>query len=94
MDVDIDPRGTELTALLAAADLSGHVLEVGCGDGRLARRYAPVSRLVVGLDQDHERLVSALRAGASHNSLRFLRGSLPLPLRDEAFDVALFGWSL
>ncbi|BCI54230.1 methyltransferase [Mycolicibacterium litorale] len=35
-----------------AAEQRGDVLDVGCGDGLLARRLAPVSRSVTGLDPD------------------------------------------
>ena len=37
----IDPEGAELAALGKLVDFAGlHVLEVGCGDGRLTWRYA------------------------------------------------------
>ncbi len=39
-----------LTAI--AAQHRGDVLDVGCGDGLLAQRLAPVSRSVVGIDSD------------------------------------------
>jgi SAM-dependent methyltransferase len=35
-----------------AARHRGDVLEVGCGDGLLAQRLAPVSRTVTGIDPD------------------------------------------
>jgi len=35
-----------------AAQLRGDVLDVGCGDGLLAQRLAPVSRSVTGIDPD------------------------------------------
>lgn len=35
-----------------AAEHHGDVLDVGCGDGLLAKRLAPVSRSVVGLEPD------------------------------------------
>jgi ubiquinone/menaquinone biosynthesis C-methylase UbiE len=94
--VEIDRDGVELAALLAAADLeSARVLEVGCGDGRLARRYAHRCRLVAGLDPDVERITAGRPRCPAGASLHFVCAtSVPLPFRDEAFDVALFGWSL
>lgn len=96
MGVEIDRHGVELSALVAVVDFRGAcVLEVGCGDGRLARRYAHMSRLVVGVDLDIERLNAAVFNSAAVTSLSFVGGcSAPLPFRDDAFDVALFGWSL
>jgi 2-polyprenyl-3-methyl-5-hydroxy-6-metoxy-1,4-benzoquinol methylase len=35
-----------------AAEHRGDVLDVGCGDGLLAQRLAPVSRSVTGIDPD------------------------------------------
>jgi 2-polyprenyl-3-methyl-5-hydroxy-6-metoxy-1,4-benzoquinol methylase len=35
-----------------AAELRGDVLDVGCGDGLLAQRLAPVSRSVTGIEPD------------------------------------------
>ena len=96
MGVEIDRHGHELTALLKAADFRGtRILEVGCGDGRLARRYAHLSPAIVGLDTDMERLAAAAFSSTAMASLHFVRGaSVPLPFRDDAFGMVLFGWSL
>lgn len=42
-----------------AATHHGDVLDVGCGDGLLAQRFAPVSRTVVGIDPDPAAVHSA-----------------------------------
>lgn len=87
MATDIDPEGRETQELFAAAEFSGaRVLEIGCGAGRLMRRYAHVARSAVGVDAD----------------LNSLRGSLAcvqaeafaLPFADHSFEVVVFGWSL
>jgi ubiquinone/menaquinone biosynthesis C-methylase UbiE len=96
MGVEIDRHGVELGSLLAAADLKGaRVLEVGSGDGRLARRYAHLCRMVVGLEPDIRQITGALSNSEVVASLHFVRAtSVPLPFRDQVFDAALFGWSL
>jgi cyclopropane fatty-acyl-phospholipid synthase-like methyltransferase len=41
MKIRIDPENNELRALIKIADFKEkHVLEIGCGDGRLTWRYA------------------------------------------------------
>ena len=91
----IDPDGVELAALRAMVTFEGaRVLEIGCGDGRLARRYAHAVRLAVGLDHAADRIEAALAYPAKVPSLRFVRATTALPFRDGTFDVALFGWSL
>jgi len=41
MAVRTDPEGNETLALFDLVQLDGReVLEIGCGDGRLTRRYA------------------------------------------------------
>src|SRR5207237_4736748 len=43
-----DPERTELRALRRRIPLEGaRILEVGCGDGRLTRRIAPLARACV-----------------------------------------------
>jgi ubiquinone/menaquinone biosynthesis C-methylase UbiE len=87
MATDIDPEGRETQELFAAAEFRGaRVLEIGCGAGRLMRRYADVARLAVGVDSALEglpRQLSCAQASAS---------ALPFP--DRAFELVIFGWSL
>src|SRR5262245_24898123 len=49
-----------------AAEHRGDVLDVGCGDGLLAQRLAPVSRSVTGIDPDPAAIARAADRLASH----------------------------
>jgi ubiquinone/menaquinone biosynthesis C-methylase UbiE len=84
---EIDPEGRETQELFAAADFRGaRVLEIGCGAGRLMRRYAGVARSAVGVDSAVDTLpreLPCLQAGAT-----------ALPFADGSFEVVVFGWSL
>jgi ubiquinone/menaquinone biosynthesis C-methylase UbiE len=94
----IDPEGVELRTLRELAPVDGlHVLELGCGDGRLTFQLAGATASVFAVDPDEERVAKA-------------RGSLPRELAEKVsfavagaaevepprteFDLALFSWSL
>lgn len=98
MQGDLDPDRVESRALLAAADFDGaRVLEVGCGDGRLAFRYASAPAFVLGIDPSLEQVQSALAACPSELRPRISFGqanALALPVRDRSFDIAVLAWSL
>jgi 2-polyprenyl-3-methyl-5-hydroxy-6-metoxy-1,4-benzoquinol methylase len=49
-----------------AAEHRGDVLDIGCGDGLLAQRLAPVSRSVTGIDPDPAAIARATDRLASH----------------------------
>jgi 2-polyprenyl-3-methyl-5-hydroxy-6-metoxy-1,4-benzoquinol methylase len=60
-----------------AAEHRGDVLDVGCGDGLLAQRLAPVSRSVTGIDPDPaaigraaDRLASVRHVTVSHGDFQ------------------------
>ncbi len=93
-----DPQGREPKALLEVGDFTNaRVLEIGCGDGQLACRYASETSLVVGIDT---KPTEVLRAAQSSDSalgsrMRFLRANAAaLPFRGETFEVALLASSL
>jgi ubiquinone/menaquinone biosynthesis C-methylase UbiE len=94
----IDPVGKEPKALCDAAIFAdARVLEVGCGSGRLAFRYAGVTRATVGIDPGADDIVAAVaaRPASLRDRVRFLRGSgVSMPFRNAAFDIAVFSWSL
>jgi len=93
-----DPEGFEISALDAlVSDFAGcRVLEVGCGDGRLTRRYADRAASVLAIDTDP-------------NAVATFRDRMPpgpidvraigfddevLALRARSLDVIIFSWSL
>ena len=100
MTIKSDPENNEIRALLDLVDLAGkHVLEIGCGDGRLTWRYADAAAHVTAIDPFEE-------------SIRRANANCPDILRDrvvfhyigfddfaaahgsQTFDVAIFSWSL
>lgn len=53
----IDPENNETNALLGVANFSGkHVLEIGCGDGRLTWRYADKAAHVTAIEPSAEQI--------------------------------------
>ncbi len=74
-----------------------HVLEIGCGDGRLTFQYAPRASSVLAIDPDRPSIGEAVfqqRAGGPSN-IEFRVGSIERLAKPGApFDVALFSWSL
>lgn len=110
MPILLDPEENETRALLDfTGDLSGqHVLEIGCGDGRLAWRYAGRANHVVAIDPDVHKIArarAALHPGREHADLQgrivFHAATLeafaqppPGQTHPAGFDLALLAWSL
>lgn len=104
MTILLDPEENETKALLACAgDLAGkRVLEIGCGDGRLTWRFAPMAAQVIAIDADAGKIsrarqnlppelrerVTFYACGLEQFVARFPPGS------DKPFDLALLSWSL
>lgn len=58
--VRIDPENNETRALLDMVNFSGkHVLEIGCGDGRLTWRYAEKAAHVTAIEPIAEQIALA-----------------------------------
>ena len=92
----IDPEERELTALverLPPVDAC-RVLEIGCGDGRLTRRYAPLVGSVIAIDPD-QRSIDAFRVAGVDGNVEVRACPVDqLDLPDQSVDVAIFSWSL
>jgi SAM-dependent methyltransferase len=66
----------------------GAVIDIGCAQGRLARRSARYAARVVGIDRDRHYLDRARREYAADN-ITYVEGDFTRDLGDEHFDVAL-----
>jgi ubiquinone/menaquinone biosynthesis C-methylase UbiE len=98
MSLQRDPENRESKTLHKFADFANkHVLEVGCGEGRLTWKYAPASGLTVGLDPDHDALRIAQADCPAHlqKHTHFTGASAKhIPFQKETFDIAVLAWSL
>ena len=98
MPVQIDPEGFETAHVQKFLEpANAHVLEIGCGTGRLTWRYAETARRVAGIDLDATRVQTALRECPTQLSARVAFAiaevrSLPFPA--QTFDRSLLAWSL
>jgi len=73
------------------------VLEIGCGDGRLTREYARLTKNVLAIEPDPASISEARRAFAAEGitNVSFRVGSAQrVRFGGGAFDIALFSWSL
>lgn len=81
--------------LRAAPRRCRNVLDVGCGDGRLARLLATPGRQVLGLDPSADMIASARGRGAAVEGLEFRQGAfLDQAFAPETFDLVSFVASL
>ena len=100
MTIRSDPENNEIRVLLNLADFSGkHVLEIGCGDGRLTRRYADKAAHVTAIDPFEESiqrantsLPSELRGQVAFLHTKF--EAFAAAQKSKTFDLAIFAWSL
>jgi ubiquinone/menaquinone biosynthesis C-methylase UbiE len=98
MKDSIDPEGTEIEVIHELVDFSGKkVLEVGCGDGRMTRRYADRAALVLALDPNAEKIERAIDSTpeALRSKVRFRVADIAdAELVQQAYDVAILSHSL
>ena len=100
MTIQSDPENNEIRALFDLVDFSGkHVLEIGCGDGRLTRRYAGAAAHVTAIDPFEESIRRAnanqpdsLRDRVAFHHIAF--EDFAAAHRSQTFDVAILSWSL
>lgn len=74
-----------------------HVLELGCGEGRLTFQLARAAASVVAVDPDEERVVNARRSLPAElaGKVSFaVAGAAEVKAPGRRFDLALFAWSL
>lgn len=88
----------EAAAIAALVSLAGkHVLDVGCGQGRLTTFAAASAASVYAFDPSAEN-VAAARAALTDDERSRVRFAVhdaeALDLAGERFDLALCGWSL
>jgi ubiquinone/menaquinone biosynthesis C-methylase UbiE len=97
MTVQKDPEGTEIKRLMEFAVFAGqNVLEIGCGEGRLTWRVAPLCSRLTGIDPqaDALRVAAVERPDNLRETVRLVRASaLDLPFPHETFDIVILSWS-
>jgi len=98
MPVRLDPEEFEIKALFEAvgAFAGQHVLEIGCGDGRLTWRYADDAARVIAIDPDPARLARAVAACPPRlrNRVEFRLEPLQSFTSGAGFDLVILAWSL
>ena len=94
----VDPEEHEVAVLRRLVTFRGmDVLDLGCGDGRTARRIARTAASVVGVDPDPQRIAQARDAGPENGScdVRFVtEDAVKLDLPAAKFDAVIFTRSL
>ena len=99
MTVRVDPENNETRALFAMADLIGRrVLEIGCGTGRLTRRYAGRAAHVTAIDRWAEGIARAKASlpGDLHSRVEFRHTSLTdlISSQPPSYDMVILAYSL
>jgi 16S rRNA A1518/A1519 N6-dimethyltransferase RsmA/KsgA/DIM1 with predicted DNA glycosylase/AP lyase activity len=96
MPIQLDPEEHEISAFLELAPNLQHarVVEVGCGDGRLTRRYAAHAASVLAFDPD-EAAIARLRADPPPGAIDICAGALEsVEVQKGSADVVLLSWAL
>ncbi len=100
MTIRSDPENNEIRALFDLVDFSGkHVLEIGCGDGRLTWRYAEAAAHVTAIEPFEEAIGRAnvnqpdtLRDQVELQHIGFV--DFAASRESQTFDIAILSWSL
>ncbi|MBI2973614.1 MAG: class I SAM-dependent methyltransferase [Armatimonadetes bacterium] len=100
MTIRVDPDNNETRALFDLADFSGqHVLEIGCGDGRLTWRYAgraahvtAIDPFAEGITRARENLPDELQGRVEFHHIAF--EDFAAASKPSRFDMAILSWSL
>lgn len=94
----VDPQEREVDVLRGLVTFRGmDVLDVGCGDGRTARRIARTAASVIGVDPDAERIALARDAAPEADSCDVafrIEDAVTLDFPAGEFDAVIFTRSL
>jgi 2-polyprenyl-3-methyl-5-hydroxy-6-metoxy-1,4-benzoquinol methylase len=98
VNIRIDPENSETQALsqFAGKFARKRVLEVGCGDGRVTRLFAPFATSVHAIDSDADDIAQAIEKlpVELHEVVHFEAASLEAFSTETLFDAVLLSWSL
>ncbi|TMV43155.1 class I SAM-dependent methyltransferase [Paenibacillus mesophilus] len=70
----------------------GRVLDIGCGDGLLLQRLAPIAQKVVGIDPDTETILRAQSRLAEVSNVSLVTGdflAMPIPSQEERYSTVI-----
>jgi 16S rRNA A1518/A1519 N6-dimethyltransferase RsmA/KsgA/DIM1 with predicted DNA glycosylase/AP lyase activity len=96
MPIQLDPEEHEIRALVELIPnfQRTRVVEVGCGDGRLTRRYAARAASVFAFDPD-EAAIAAFRATPPPGVIEICAAAVDsVQIQNSSADVVLFSWAL
>lgn len=100
MAIRIDPEGNETRALFDMVSFSEqHVLEIGCGDGRLTWRYADKTARVTAIDPDARQIALAREQLPGHlqDRIDFHNSTFEnfsTTIAQSTFDIVILSWAL
>ncbi len=96
--IKVDEDNLAIQNILKHVDFNGkHVLDIGCGDGRMTFQVAKLAKSIIAIDIDVDEIVKAKETMKIQGiqNVNFHVGSLEeLNLRNNSFDVVLFSLSL
>jgi 16S rRNA A1518/A1519 N6-dimethyltransferase RsmA/KsgA/DIM1 with predicted DNA glycosylase/AP lyase activity len=96
MPIELDPEERELRALLELLPNlhCARVVEVGCGDGRLTRRYADIAASVLAFDPD-EAAIADFRSERLPDRVEVRLDAVDrVNIPPSSADVVLLSWAL
>jgi 16S rRNA A1518/A1519 N6-dimethyltransferase RsmA/KsgA/DIM1 with predicted DNA glycosylase/AP lyase activity len=91
----IDPEEHEVDALVRRlVPAPRRVIEIGCGDGRVTRRYCGRVGTVIAIDPDADAVAAFRASGLPANVDARATAVEQLALPDGAADAVIFSWAL